>query len=290
MRRIWLIAGLALASGGAAGAVTQAPPSLPYHPMIATGPGPIVTQVGADRAPPPRAQRWDGAQWDGGNRSQAYRRPSRGWIVPAYWTAPNFIVGNFADYGLAPPPAGYAWSRYYDDAVLIDREGRVYDWVERIGWDAPRPAPQPLPQPGPQRYAYDYDGVTLGGHIYNGTWEGTWTGSYDGAPPERYQGRFDGGYDGPVPGAGYDEPPPPAFVQPAYPPQPVYGGPAYPAPGYGGSYVYTGGWYYPAPTVTTVVIQSQPVVTTTTRVEEYVVARPVMRAKPKAIRRPRCRC
>lgn len=156
-------------------------------------------------------------------------RGATGWVVPSYWTAPGFGIGDYRAYGLAPPPPGYGWQRYYDGAVLVDREGRVYDSVDTIAPDDGRHGPPP------GAYSYDYDGVTVDGRYYHGTWTGTWTGSYDGAPVQRYHGRFDGGY------RDTDE----------------QRGAAYPLPGAGG-YV-AGGWYYPAPTVTTIVIQAQPV-------------------------------
>ncbi|MGN5373745.1 glycine zipper 2TM domain-containing protein [Sphingomonas hankookensis] len=39
-------------------------------------------------------------------------------------------------YGLTRPQPGYGWYRYYDDAVLADRDGRVLDYRRGIDWDA----------------------------------------------------------------------------------------------------------------------------------------------------------
>ena len=109
-----------------------------------------------------------GGHWSGGMNApggwRAYRRPSRGWVLPSYWIAPSFFIDDYATYGLSTPPDGYTWSRYYDDAVLMDRNGRVYDSVGGIDWDsygngydaapveggygAPYPAP-PYAGPGP---------------------------------------------------------------------------------------------------------------------------------------------
>ena len=75
---------------------------------------------------------WAGVNAPGGWR--AYRRPSRGWTLPGYWIAPSFAIADWSTYGLGAPPAGYGWSRYYDDAVLIDGGGRVYDSVDGIDW------------------------------------------------------------------------------------------------------------------------------------------------------------
>lgn len=103
-------------------------------------PRPPVTAPPVNR-PAPR-QNWGGrinGRWIGGMQAPggwgAYRRPGRGFRLPGYWTAPGFFIGNFAAYGLATPPYGYSWSRYYDDAVLIDGRGRVYDSVTGIDWD-----------------------------------------------------------------------------------------------------------------------------------------------------------
>ncbi len=55
--------------------------------------------------------------------------------MPSYWNAPRFYVGDWSTYGLAQPPYGYNWARYYDDAVLIDSRGSVYDTATGIEWD-----------------------------------------------------------------------------------------------------------------------------------------------------------
>lgn len=97
--------------------------------------------------------RWDGQRWNGGSRWggrvdgrwssgswapggwNAYRRPTRGWTLPSYWFAPGFYINDFSYYGLGAPPVGYNWTRYYDDAVLIDGRGRVFDSVSGVDWD-----------------------------------------------------------------------------------------------------------------------------------------------------------
>ena len=87
-------------------------------------------------------QHWGGridGRWAGGYQApggwNAYHRPSRGWTLPSYWVAPSFYVGNYAAYGLSAPARGYRWSRYYDDAVLIDGNGRIYDMIGGVDWD-----------------------------------------------------------------------------------------------------------------------------------------------------------
>lgn len=123
--------------GGTGGAIVGGPgagapagyPGAGYRPGHAgVGPG----QAGS------RWQNRDG-RWVAGWRApggwNAYRRPHVGWALPPYWVQPGFGIGNWAGYGLAQPPYGYSWSRYYDDAVLIDARGSVYDTVDGIDWD-----------------------------------------------------------------------------------------------------------------------------------------------------------
>lgn len=82
--------------------------------------------------------KWNG-RWMGGWRAPGgwggYRRPIRGYVLPSYWAGPQFYVGNYASYGLSSPPYGYQWSRYYDDAVLADGNGRVWDTVSGVDWN-----------------------------------------------------------------------------------------------------------------------------------------------------------
>src|SRR3546814_3915025 len=55
-------------------------------------------------------------------------------MLPRYWVSPSWTVWDWADYGLPRPPRGYSWSRYYDDAVLIDRSGQVRDSRGDVDW------------------------------------------------------------------------------------------------------------------------------------------------------------
>ncbi|MEG8041391.1 RcnB family protein [Sphingomonas sp. LR59] len=154
MRRLLIAsAGMALASGGAAdaqhrpganydvpGTAMQAPMQTPHRPGPIAARPPIVytsSQPAGHRAP-----RWGskiGGRWWGGANAPggwaAYRRPHRGWAVPGYWNAPRFYVNDWSRYGLPQPPQGYNWARYYDDAVLIDPRGSVYDTVSDTDWD-----------------------------------------------------------------------------------------------------------------------------------------------------------
>ena len=213
--------------------------------------------------PAPRPPRWGGrvnGRWEGGYRAPggwgAYRRPTRGWRVPNYWIGSNFYIDDYAFYGLATPPRGYRWIRYYDDAVMIDDQGRVYDSVGNIGWDRYEGAYGPGPQPV-------YQGPP-------GRWEGTYTGIWTQAPQPQQV---------PPPVVTYQTSP---VVQ--VPPGGYYQ--TYSAGGYA-SGVTVNGQFYPAGppgTVSTVTIQSQPVVTTT--VTEYVTRTRYRTVKRKVWHKP----
>jgi Ni/Co efflux regulator RcnB len=66
-------------------------------------------------------------------RHMDYRHIERGGMVPQRWWGPQVQVRNWRMYGFPQPFAGGRWIRYYDDALLIDGAGRVYD--SRPGWD-----------------------------------------------------------------------------------------------------------------------------------------------------------
>jgi uncharacterized protein YcfJ/Ni/Co efflux regulator RcnB len=98
--------------------------------------------AGVQHAPRPATHNWGGRQngrWVAGWRApggwNAYRPAVRGYVLPRYWVQPSFYIGNYSRYGFSTPQAGYGWSRYYDDAVLTDRNGRVYDSVRGVEWD-----------------------------------------------------------------------------------------------------------------------------------------------------------
>src|SRR3546814_17163575 len=55
-------------------------------------------------------------------------------LFRSYGVSPSLTVWDGADYGLPRPPRGYSWSRYYDDAVLIDRSGQVRDSRGDVDW------------------------------------------------------------------------------------------------------------------------------------------------------------
>jgi hypothetical protein len=98
-------------------------------------PKPSMPNVGGPRNWGPRHN----GRWQMGYRAPGgwggYRRPFVGYALPSYWINPSFYVGNYGNYGFARPSNGYGWSRYYNDAVMTDRYGRVQDYVEGVEWD-----------------------------------------------------------------------------------------------------------------------------------------------------------
>src|SRR3546814_16303073 len=71
-------------------------------------------------------------------------------------------------YGLSVPPAGYGWSRYYDDAVLTDRSGRVYAYRSGIDWNrSERDGPVYRDAPPPRLPSYDYGSSRDHGPTYS---------------------------------------------------------------------------------------------------------------------------
>lgn len=142
--------------GGGAPLGPPPPPPAMQHPPMRPYPGqPYSGQNGG----PNGGARWGGAaggHWSGGSSApggwNAYRRPARGHRLPDYWVGPSFYIGDYAGYGLSAPPQGYSWHRYYDDAVLIDGRGRVWDSVDGVDWEggygydpAPERGGYPLP-------------------------------------------------------------------------------------------------------------------------------------------------
>lgn len=243
---------------------------------------------------------WAGWQAPGG--WAAYRRPVFGYVLPGFWISPNFYIADFGYYGLPAPAYGYGWSRYYDDAVLTDRYGRVqdvrysYDWDRFGGYDdryngyddgvlyrqvgrgrLPPPAGMGRGYVG-MSYPEPVDSVTIGGRpvAYEGRWVGTWYGDDGSTYSGAYEGRFDGER---FRHKGRYRPARPA---PALPYEPL---PAYQGHGYGVS----GYHYQPAPAV----IHHQeaayvaPTVTTTTYITEEIIYTKAHAARKKAAYKPR---
>jgi hypothetical protein len=114
-----------------------------------------------------------------------FRQVGRGGTVPPFWFGPSFHVRNYGLYGFPQPFQGGRWVRYYDDALLIDRDGRVHD--SRPGYDWDRYG---------ERWSYGEDGIP------------EYAGDRDYAPGDGdYEYAEDYGRDGDD--YAYDGPPPP---------------------------------------------------------------------------------
>ena len=227
-------------------------------------------------------------RWDAGYRApggwNAYRRLHRGARLPGYWMSGDFRIHDYLSFGLAAPPPGYSWVRYYDDAVLVDREGSVWDSHDGISWGGavamastddgyaradsragagyPPPRIEPV---DPDDYYDDRDD------------------RYDGPPPPYEPGPYRGGHPD-----DYAPPPPPRMAPPppaAYPACPQVCPTGYPA----GMTWQNGAWVGNYGAGTTVVVI--PGAVTTTTVTEYVTKS--YRRAPKRVwrkTRPRCGC
>jgi hypothetical protein len=206
----------------------------------------------------------------------AYHRPEYGYRIPAEWTVPEYYIADFDSYGLSRPANGFGWSRYYDDAVLTDQWGRVYDWRDDVNWadhDERYAGNRGGDYRDERSYRDDDRGRNRKPHGKKYDYKGRWTGSWDGGPEQTYQGEWrgtvrphwSGGYEGDNRG-------------------PSYGG------NYGSSYSYDGG----GTTVTTVVVQAAAPVVTTQTISYDVVsyapvrARVVHHYKPRP--KPVCAC
>jgi uncharacterized protein YcfJ len=144
---------------------------------------------------------WQGARNAPGGYS-SYRQPFRGYILPSYWVNPSFYIGGYSNYGLRAPTSGYNWSRYYDDAVLTDNRGYVYDSVNNVPWDnypannGPVPYAQPEYAPAlstDQGVYRDYD-LPANSETEAGTYQGQWTGAYVDPQRQTYRGEWAGTY------------------------------------------------------------------------------------------------
>ena len=114
-----------------AGSLIVAGPALAQQTVVQTPAGTTVMMHGAHG-------QVSGGRWWGGSQAHggwsAYRRPASGFILPGYWMQPRFYIANWGYFGLPAPMAGYGWSRYYDDVVLTDRYGKVYDSRYAYDW------------------------------------------------------------------------------------------------------------------------------------------------------------
>lgn len=256
------------------GPQTRVSPNPPHvdvrqqHRPNAPTAGPRVWQNGRWMALPPsqnvarqhNPNRWgySGGRWDGGNRApggwNSYRRLNRGHRLPQYWMGASFGIPDYLAFGLAAPPQGYHWVRYYNDAVLVDYEGNVWDSVDGISWS-------------------DAEAYADGGYATSNSYSYSSNGAGYAQPiqpvdPDAYydQQPYPGGYAPPVAVA------PPA-VQ-------VQGFQGY---GYGSGYASSG--YYAGPTTSTSVTYIALPGTTTTTVTEEIVEESVttsyVRAAPR---------
>ena len=73
-----------------------------------------------------------GGMHGGGNYPH---RLQRGYFVPPFWFGNQFYINNWQGYGFYAPGEDQRWIRYYDDAYLIDRGGRIIDSREGLDWD-----------------------------------------------------------------------------------------------------------------------------------------------------------
>lgn len=64
-----------------------------------------------------------------------HRRLHRGFVIHPFWFGPQFHIQNWQMYGFADPGPDRRWVRYYDDAYLVDRDGRVMDERYGLDWD-----------------------------------------------------------------------------------------------------------------------------------------------------------
>ncbi len=141
-----------------------------------------------------------------------YQRPYYGFSLPSYWIAPSFGIANYGTFGLSAPQPGYSWSRYYDDAVLRDQRGMVYDYRQNIDWSQGGGAYAPNgyyhdagaeaeygPSISADRGVYGWGEETYNapapeGPTERGVYDGAWTGQYVDPENRVYRGEWQGTY------------------------------------------------------------------------------------------------
>jgi hypothetical protein len=211
--------------------------------------------------PPPAGHGWHGGGMMRGGmmmhhmgpmQSRHFQHMRRGFIVPQFWWGPQFQINNWQMYGFGDPGPDGRWIRYYDDAYLIDRDGRIRDSREGLDWD---------------RYGEEWDmadGIPAyrGSRDYRpGDEDYAWSEEQEGRGEHMRHEEMDMRHGGPPMGPGYG-----SRTQ-------VYGG------GYG-----YGAYAYPI-VIETVTTTGAAQAYSEEVVEEYVQAR---RAHHRA--RPRCGC
>jgi hypothetical protein len=210
----------------------------------------------------------------GGGQMKGWQRFGRGHILPPHFRSRQFFVNNWQAFGFPAPMPGGHWVRYYDDALLIDGDGRVVD--SRYGWDWD--GRDDAMAYDDDAYGEDYDDEGYAGEGYRGH-----HGDGDRVVRVIRRGGHDGGCRRSCGPAGHMPPPPP----------PRYGyGYGY---GYGQGYGYGAGCGCGPVVVTETITTTAPVVETRTYYEtvyEHRAAprrhysRPVVRHSVKpAVRR-----
>ncbi|MBN8806966.1 MAG: RcnB family protein [Sphingomonas sp.] len=216
-----------------------------------------------------RGGRWGGSIggfWYAGVQApggwNGYKHLKRGRTLPGYWISDAFMIGDYGRYGLFTPPPGYYWTRYYNDAVLIDRYGVIYDSRDGLDWDS-------------------YDAGYQGDYAYGAGGDGYVVEGYQAGP----------GYPpppAPVPapgyGASYSYRAGAGYIAAPPPPMPV-----------GGAGVSITTYPTPPGVATTIVIPGAVTTTTTTEYveERYVAPRRAVRVVKRAWHprpKPRCYC
>ena len=183
-----------------------------------------------------------------------HHRLQRGFVMHPFWSGPQFHVQNWQLYGFSAPPRDHRWVRYYDDAYLVDRGGRVQDTRHGLDWDEYGERWE-MDEGIPAYYGRgewrpderDYAWVE---HNRPGTAEGWDYGAYehgDGHAEDRRH-EHEGGYEregryehrG---GHAYGEVHAPAYG-PGYPPSACHPAPPQPCGGHGYGYGYGAGYGY----------------------------------------------
>jgi hypothetical protein len=170
-RTLWVLA-VALASVPAAAFAESelgAVPTLPLRPPPGAHDGMGAGQTMQWHAPPrPRGWVWGRPGWWGGSHQPAIR----GYILPSYWLSPAYVIPYPAGYGLADAGWERRWVRYYDDAVLVDQRGLIYDSVHNVAWDRYSQGPVPAYVGDAPEMAPSYGAGYEHGYDDEVTWDG----------------------------------------------------------------------------------------------------------------------